>query len=295
MQRFQDKLMLVASVTRPLLRLPILLFALTAGGTAVGQQAQPNGVADSRIIRSTYTTYRVVNLAAGRLAAPPDINAKGQVAFSMQAGGTRATGYLYDGTAVRNIGTLGGNEVLVTDLNDLGQVAGRDTVRSLGLPHAFVWSAGSGMVDIGASPGVTSSGAAAINNNGVVTGTFHSAFAHHAFRWTLGSGLEDLGALTEEGASFGEALNEAGDIAGQATTANGRRHAVIWTRRGGPVDIDAFDSVDSTPVAVGARGEVAGNRLLPPPQASFAPSCGRGPVAWWTSERRAAPRRSCSR
>lgn len=268
MQRVQDNLMLAASATWPLFRLPILLVALAAAGAAVAQQVQPNGTADSKT-GGTYATYRVINLGAGRLASRPDINAKGQVAFSMQTGAvTRATGYFYDGTAVRNIGTLGGNEVLAIDLNDLGQVAGRDTRTFGGNLHAFVWSAGGGMVDIGASPGVTSSGAAAINNHGVVTGTFQRGFLH-AFRWTLGSGLEDLGALTETGSSFGEALNEAGEIAGTATTANGRRHAVIWTRRGGPVDIDTLNSVDAMPVAVGAKGEVAGNRLPSPPVTEY--------------------------
>jgi probable HAF family extracellular repeat protein len=197
MRRVRDNLMPAAGATWPLFRLPILLVALTAAGAAVAQQAQPNGTPDSKT-GGTHTTYRVINLAAGRLASLPDINATGQVAFSMQAGAaTRATGYFYDGTAVRNIGTLGGNEVLAIDLNDLGQVAGRDTRTFGGNQRAFVWSAGGGMVDIAASsPDVYLSGANAINNHGVVTGTFQSVFFHHAFRWTLGSGLEDLGALT---------------------------------------------------------------------------------------------------
>ena len=155
---------------------------------------------------------------------------------------------------MQNIGTLGGNEVLAVDLTDLGQVTGSSTTE-LGTQRAFVWSAGAGMLDIGGSQ------AAAINNRGVVTGTA----LWHAFRWSAASGIEDLGALTQGGAggSFGTAFNDAGLIAGLSTTedSNNSRHAFAWTRTTGLVDIDTLNSLDALPVAVGAKGEVAGNRL----------------------------------
>lgn len=67
--------------------------------------------------------------------------------------------------------------------------------------------------------------------------------------------------LTVGGGSYGLALNDAGIIAGMATVADNRRHAVIWTRNGGMVDIDTLNSFDAMPSVVGANGEVAGNRL----------------------------------
>lgn len=258
MQRVQDKLMPAASATWPLFRLPVLLVALAAAGAALAHQAQPDGTADSKT-GGTHTTYRVINLFPSVFtAAAPDINAKGQVVFAIDTAGVGLASYFYDGKAVQNIGTLGGNEVVGVDLNDLGQVAGRATTAS-GVLHAFVWSAAGGMFDISASARAGFSGAEAINNHGVVTGSF--GVPTHAFRWSPASGLEDLGVLAAGAESFGLALNDAGKVAGTAGTADNRRHAFIWTRSGGLVDIDTLNSIGSQPVAVGAKGEVAGNRL----------------------------------
>lgn len=59
------------------------------------------------------------------------------------------------------------------------------------------------------------------------------------------------------------ALNDAGLIAGNSDTAASDRHAVAWTRAGGLIDIDAFGSRDSLPVAVAAKGQVAGAFIVP--------------------------------
>lgn len=241
-------------------RLPILLVALAAAGAAVAQQAQSPGAADSKYGSST-TSYRVINLSPGLLATIPDINARGQVSFSIQVPGGY-TGYFYNGSAVQNIGNLGGTEVLANDLNDAGQIAGSSTT-GLGVEHAFVWSPGSGILDIGlggASGGYSE--ALAINNRGVATGIFPQG-GFVAFRWSAASGIESLGAFVPggEASSFGTALNDAGLIAGASNTPGNQRHAFAWTRSTGLVDITTLPSLDALPVAVGAKGEVAGNRL----------------------------------
>lgn len=255
MRRVQDTIMPSAGASWPLFRLPMLLVALAAAGAAAAQQAQPYGTANGTA-GGSYTTYRVVNLSDSvLLAAAPDINARGQVAFAIGSGDGRVTSYVYDTRAVQNIGTLGGNEVVAVDLNDAGTAVGYATTPS-GVQHAFLWHGAIGILDLSQETGVGSAVAAAVNNNGVVTGSFG-----HAFRWSPTSGLEDLGVLAPGGLSFGLALNDAGEIAGTATTAENRRHAFIWTRSGGMVDIDTLNSYDALPVAVGAKGAVAGNRL----------------------------------
>lgn len=243
-------------------RLPMLLIALVVAGTTAAQQeqqSQPSGdTAGTRI--GTNTTYRVINLAPGLLATLPRINAGGQVAFSMQAD-AGAAGYFYDGSSVRDIGTLGG-ETLANDLNDLGQVTG-SSVTAGGVQHAFVWRAGAGMLDIGTPTGGGESSGTAINRHGVVTGGSYADFLPRAFRWSAASGNESLGALTPGlgSASFAGALNDAGLIAGSSATADGSRHAFAWTRSSGMVDIDTLNSYDALVVAVGANGEVAGNHI----------------------------------
>jgi probable HAF family extracellular repeat protein len=260
MQRHQPNTPLAVRAHLWLSRVLVFLAASLATGAGFAQQAPAPDLEDGKH-GGTHTTYRVVNLAPGLLASIPDINASGQATFSMQSGSGTADAYFYNGNAVQNIGTLGGLETLAADVNDLGQVTGRSTTAS-GIEHAFVWSAGRGMLDILAPWGSGYSYASAINNRGVVTGAFMPNGVN-AYRWSPVTGLENLGAFTPglTGLSWGSALNDAGLIAGTSDTGPVARHAFIWTRAGGLVDIDNLDSLDAMPIAVGPRGEVAGNRL----------------------------------
>ena len=203
-------------------------------------------------------TYRVLHLGAGMIAGYPNINVFGQVAFSL-INGDRTIGYFYDGNAVRNIGSLGGRFVYANDVNDAGQVVGT-ALNEHGVENAFVWSAGGGMLDLRADAGRGRSYGWAINNRGVVTGALGDS--GHPFRWSVASGVEDLGVTPGIPApATGRMLNDAGLIAGVTTIDDEVTRVFAWTRSAGMVDIDTLGSVESSPVAVGAAGEVAGNRL----------------------------------
>jgi probable HAF family extracellular repeat protein len=242
--------------------LPVVMLLLGSVSEAVAQPAfgQATGGRDS-----PHTTYRVINLGPGTIAAYPNINASGQVAYSLVMGG-RTSGFFYDGKGVRHIGWPGGGTVRVAGLNDAGQVTGT-ALNGRGVESAFVWSVGGGMLDLVAQPGGGRSYGMAINNRGVVTGAFSRSAdgTDRPFRWTLASGLEDLGPVSGLPApSAGRALNDAGLIAGVSTIDDETTRVFAWTRARGMVDIDTLGSVESTPVAVGAQGEVAGNRLASP-------------------------------
>lgn len=205
--------------------------------------------------------YRVVVLHPGTLLTSlPAINSRDQVAFGLDtAEGQR--GFFYDGTGVHDIGTLGGPTTWVQGLNDAGQITGRSYLAPEN-HHAFVWSVDGGMTDLGALPGHGESHGAAINNDGVVTGTSwaNGPVPPHAFRWSAGDGMEDLGAFSTgiEGISFGHAINDAGVIGGASDQPGGRRHAFVWRRETGMVDIHTLGEGDSSAGVVGAGGEVAG-------------------------------------
>jgi probable HAF family extracellular repeat protein len=233
-----------------------LLVLLSVLGTAGAASAQAgSGIADAG---RTQAAYRVINLGPGTIAAYPHINAAGQVAFSL-TNDNRIDGFFYDGNVVRKIGSPGGHTVYVNGLNDAGQIAGT-SVNEDGVGSAFFWSAGSGLVDIRAEPGRGRSYGWAINHHGVVTGSFGAA--GHPFRWSMAGGLEDLGVTPAIPApAAGRVLNDAGLIAGVTTIDDEVTRVFAWTRSGGVVDIDTLGSVESSPVAVGAGGEVAGNRL----------------------------------
>lgn len=253
MQRVQEIGRSLSSTKQRVPRLLGLLAAIAAGGTALAQGPQPAAA-------SGQTTYRVINLAPGLTASPIKLNARGQVSFSMQAPNSGAIGYFYNGTSIQDIGTLGGNSTLAEDLNDLGQVTGTSTVAS-GNPHAFVWSASSGMIDL--RPGNTGySYGLAINNRGVGTGQAHFVAGDHAYRWSAASGAEGLGALAPGATSFGIELNDAGLIAGASGAGANQRHAFVWTRSGGMIDITPSATIqDALPVTVAPNGEVGGAYL----------------------------------
>jgi probable HAF family extracellular repeat protein len=278
----------VGSATWWLARLLLLLALPWAAGAAT---AQP-GLVDGRH-GGPPPAYRVIQLAPGAIAAYPDINAGGQVAFTMVSG-ERTAAFFYDGASVRDIGSLGGLHVYANDLNDAGQIAGT-SLGADGIEHAFVWSAAGGMLDLQAQPGAGRSYAQAINRRGMVTGAFNDAA--RPFRWSRAGGMEDLGiAIGLPEPASGVLLNDAGLIAGRVTLedryGDPYHRAFVWTRSNGMIDIDTLGSVASTPVAVGAGGEVAGNRLAAPDDGGDRPflwtratgmvdlGIGRGTTAW---------------
>ncbi len=238
-------------------RVGLLLAAVACGAGAALAQPAPAYTEGT----GPQASYRVINLGPGSIAAYPRINAAGQVAFSMVSGG-RAAGFFFDGADIKEIGAPGGGNVYVAGLNDAGQVAGT-ALNTHGLENAFVWSAGGGMVGIHGAGNGRSHGLA-ISKRGVVTGAFSNDPDGPArpFRWSAASGMEDLGlAPGLPWPSTGRVLNDAGLIAGVATIDDEQTHAIAWTRAGGTVAIDTLGSAESEVVAVGANGEVSGNRL----------------------------------
>lgn len=251
-----------------------LMGGLALAGAAAAARADTG--ADRRTARQTL--YRVVNLGPGEIGV--SINAKGQVAFTHAdpSAGLPPQAWFYDGAHLHQIGTLGGDVVRTTGLNDVGQVAGVSTTVN-GLVHSFVWSSKHGMTDIGTLPGRNTAWDPVINNRGEVAG-YSAADPSppwpRAFRWSAASGIEDLGLLLpgESASAYARAINDAGLIAGDAWAGGSNYHAFIWSRAAGMVDIDTLGSRSSSPVAVGAKGQVAGNLLNDPNN--------YGSVFWWT-------------
>ena len=237
-----------------LLRQGMLLLA-TLGGAAMAQTAAPAGQEEGRY-GAAAQRYELIRLLPGTIAAYPRINAAGQVAVSMVNKG-RTQGFFYDGAALRQLGLPGGGTVYANGLNDAGQVVGTALDRA-GVARAFVWSARGGMRAL--TTGSASSYGWAINGRGVVTGAYQDGA--RPFRWSPAGGLQDLGSTPAFPApAAGRVLNDAGVIAGVTTIDDDITRVFAWTRERGLLDIDTLGSVESSPVAVGAAGEVAGNRL----------------------------------
>lgn len=103
--------------------------------------------------------------------------------------------------------------------------------------HAFVWTAATGLKDIGTLGG-SSSFATAINNDGTVVGYSYLAdnVNYHAFIWTPTGGMVDLGTL---GGCCSQAggINSSGHVIGNSYDASGNRVAFFWSSGGGFVNL----------------------------------------------------------
>ena len=158
---------------------------------------------------------------------------------------TAAHAVLWDRDGVTDLGNLGGvawNTPMA--INHRGDVAGFANVPGGANPgslneHAFLWTAGSGMIDLGTLPGDVHSQALGINQRRQVVGT--SCTAHfascRAFLWDNGVLIDLSASVTGTGLSAALAaqdINDRGVIAGQGTDASGALVAFIATPRSDP-------------------------------------------------------------
>jgi probable HAF family extracellular repeat protein len=148
------------------------------------------------------------------------MNASGQVTGRASTADPTAGefhAFLWDGTTLRDLGTLGGESSLGLAINAAGQVTGQANTAE-GAFHAFLWD-GTTMLDLGTLGGESSDGRD-LNESSQVTGSADTADgASHAFLWD-GTTMLDLGTL---GGTFsqGVAINALGQVIGVASTSNG--------------------------------------------------------------------------
>jgi probable HAF family extracellular repeat protein len=147
------------------------------------------------------------------------------------------------GASVIVLPTLGGTGLSFGyDINDAGQVVGSGYTSDNAAEHAFLWTPGQGMRDLGTLGG-TSSGASAVNNAGQVVGqSGRPTGGSHAFLWTPSGGMQDLGSAWWGGGPLGveaEAaksgavdINDAGHIVGWSELFDSPLgpylHAILW-------------------------------------------------------------------
>jgi probable HAF family extracellular repeat protein len=155
-------------------------------------------------------------------------------------------------------------------INIVQQVVGVTYTPGTTTQHAFLWTAATGMQDLGTLGGATSQ-AYGINDSGEVVGVSLTATGDgHAFLWTQAGGMQDLGTLDAGGFTPGSAalaINDKGVIAGSSVPKDDFSEAVFWrnghiyTLKGiGPPDPGQSgpSSIAYAINNVGPIGEIAG-------------------------------------
>ena len=137
-----------------------------------------------------------------------ELNASGQVIGWSQLAGDASSSFFLWSTETGMVDLRSQIDPAITDvveINDAGQIIG-SYVAPNGESHAFLFTPGSGLVDLGTLGG-SSSAPTGLNNRGDVVGTSTLADGtSHSFLWTASDGMEDITALT--GATDVRRLND---------------------------------------------------------------------------------------
>jgi probable HAF family extracellular repeat protein len=231
----------------------------------INDQGQVTGEAETRTVDSHAFIWtsaggmRDIGTLGGDRSVGRSINESGQVAGESNIGSNgsdaiRAFRFTEDAGMI-NLGTLsGGTRSSAYSINNSGQVVGESDTGPILNPHfrskgssffgthAFLWTEGVGMTDLGDLGGVPLGGvplgsvhrggtsqATAISNNGIVVGTSTLIDGTiRAFRWTQAGGMIDLNTLLPPNSGWvltnADAVNDNGQITGTGVR-NGASHA----------------------------------------------------------------------
>jgi probable HAF family extracellular repeat protein len=231
--------------------------------------------ADNAVMFKNDKMINLGTLPGGYESQATDINDWGQVSgfasngipdrFSLLGWGTQTRSFTWQNGAMRDIGTLGGPDALMSISNQLGEMTGQSYTDSTSNPTTgiptldpFLW-AGGRMKDLGTLGGTLGNGNW-LNSRGEVAGfsdlTGDQTF--HPFLWN-GERMVDLGTL---GGNFGIAnsVNDAGAVVGWATPpGDNTAHAFLW-KNGAMSDLTGADAAGCTVAeAVNASDQVVGD------------------------------------
>lgn len=186
---------------------------------------------------------RDLGTLGGNRSVGRSINESGQVAGESKtgSGGTIRAFRFTEGAGMISLGALpGGTNSSAYGINNSGQVVGESDTGPILDPsfrlkgfalfgtHAFLWTEGVGMIDLGHLGGRRSL-ATAISNTGIVVGTSTALNgASRAFRWTQAGGMTDLNTLLPSNSGWvltvAWDVNDRGQITGEGFH-NGAQHA----------------------------------------------------------------------
>ncbi|MBA3246986.1 MAG: DUF3466 family protein [Pyrinomonadaceae bacterium] len=223
------------------------------------------------------------SLLGGPFSTAMSVGNSFQVVGYMDAGDTAVSNskhgaphkraFLYnDQNKVVDLGTFGGDDAIVTAVNDSGQITGYYTKGDHSGPYvAFLFSGGS-VINLGKLGGYVPE-PVDINNTGQVVGSVPTSSGEpNAFLYSGGS-LSDLGTLPGGSQSFAYGINNLGQVVGASNSAATTLRAFLYS--GGEMqDLNSLIPTQSGWTLTEARdindaGQVVGTGLVNGQQRAF--------------------------
>jgi len=221
-------------------------------GLIVGSSVSASGRATGAIFTDGQPQAFVPTLG-GSYSILGDVNNAGWITgISATSGNLNAHAFIFNGTAMQDLGSVYGYGSNGHVINEAGQVAGETTLKegNVYFNHAMIWSNGV-MRDLGTFGGRSSS-TAGMNDGGVVIGSAQTAAgASHAFMYANGV-MTDLGAPAG-GSSYARAINNQNAIVGWNVDASFQSHPFMYDQ-GNMIDLSSLVDPGSGWVLAQAEG-----------------------------------------
>jgi len=176
--------------------------------------------------------------------------------------------------SVTDLGTLGGtaSEFEGFDgsrggaINNSGTVVGISETAGNAALHPFVWTSGTGMVDLTTVTGQnTLRTAEGVNDSGTIVGQVIVGGHQHAYSYTTAGVFTDLGMVPGGTTAAASSINASGQITGNATVGVAT-HTFLYSG-GTMTDIGPVGGLDNQGIAINSSGTIAGYTEDGPEQA----------------------------
>lgn len=210
-------------------------FDINDSGTTVGFSGTATGTEHAVSWTATGIIKDLGTLDGTGNSQATAINASGLIAgFSSLTGNKATHAVLWNGTALTDLGTLGGLYSAAYDVNALGDIVGSASIALDAEQHAFLWQANAlpKMKDLGTLGG-TFSEARGVSSTGDVVGYSFTVnnTDQKAFIWDSTLGLQDLNSLIDTATGWtlleATAISDDGNYITGVGQINGQRHAFL--------------------------------------------------------------------